>query len=195
VLLFAWEMTFPITLADLRAAGGPNPWSYALLIAGFAAMIGGILWMNGWYRRNYGAVVRTRKQSRLGVVIGGAGVLAFLIPFEAEIFAMNRGLLEVPPQLNQVGLPANFMLFTLSLWIVGYWLYLGREFWHYLVIAGVGFVLGLVSIGGIPPATFDWHIREVTLFLGLASLAGGAIDHLILTRSMPSSGTSVATDA
>jgi len=190
-------MTFPLTLADLRAAGGPNPWSYALLLAGCAVLIAGILWINGWYRRNYGAVVRTRKQNRVGAVLAGAGLLAFLIPFEAEIFAMNRGLLEVPPQLDASGhtLPANFMLFTLSLWIIGYWLYLGRAFWHYLVIAGVGFVLGLVSIAGIPPATFDWHIREVTLYFGLASLAGGVIDHLILTRSMPSSGTSVATDA
>src|SRR5690348_9287447 len=112
LLLFAWEMSFPLTLADLRAAGGPNPWSYALLLAGIAVLIGGVLWINGWYRRNYGAVVRTRKQTRAGVVVAVAGVLAFMIPFEAEIFAMNRGLLEVPPQLNPAShtLPANFML-------------------------------------------------------------------------------------
>ena len=197
VLLFAWEMAFPITMADLRAAGGPKPWSYALLLAGCAALIGGMLWMNGWYRRHYGAVVRTRKQKYWGAVIGGAGALAFLVPFEVEIFAVNRGLLMVPPVLDPVGhtLPANFMLFTLSLWIVVYWLYLGRAFWHYLVIAGIGFILGLVSIAGIPPATFDWHLREATLYFGLATVAGGVIDHMILTRSMPSSESSVATDS
>jgi hypothetical protein len=178
-------MAFPITLADLRAAGGPNPWSYALLVAGVAALIGGILWMNGWYRRHYGAVDRTVKQKRLGAVIAVGGLIAFLVPFEAETFALSSGH----------ALPANLALFTLPLWIVAYWLYLGRAFWHYLVIAGVGFMLGLASIAGIPPATFDWHIREVTLYFGLASLAGGVIDHVILTRSMPSIESSVAVDS
>jgi hypothetical protein len=197
LLLFTWEMAFPLTLADIVAAGGPKPWSYVLLLAGCAVLVVGILWVNGWYRRHYGAVVRTRKQNRLGAVIGGAGALAFLIPFEAELFAMNRGLLEVPPQLNPVGhtLPANFMLFTLSLWVIAYWLYLGRRFWHYLVIGVIGFTLGLASIAGIPPATFDWHIREVTLYFGLATLAGGVIDHIILTRSMPQLVMSVAADS
>ena len=197
LLLFAWEMAFPLTLADLQAAGGPNPWSYVLLVAGCAAMVAGILWVSAWYRHHYGAVVRTRKQFRLGAVIGSAGVLAFLIPFEAEILAMNRGLLLVPPQLDPAGhtLPANFMMLALSLWVLTYWLYLGRRFWHYFVIGGIGFLVGLASVAGIPPATFDWHVREVTLYLGLATVAGGIIDHLILTRSMPSSGTSVASDS
>ena len=185
LLLFAWEMAFPLTLADLRAAGGPNPWSYALLVAGCAVLVGGIIWINGWYRRHYGAVVRTRKQNRLGAVIGAGGVLAFLLPFEVETFAMNSG--HAPP--------ANLALFTVSLWIFVYWLYLGRAFWHYFVIAGIGLMLGLASITGTPPATFDWHVREVTLYFGLASLAGGVIDHLILSRSMRSSETSVATES
>jgi hypothetical protein len=64
---------------------------------------------------------------------------AFLIPFEIETFAMNFGH----------ALPVNLALFTLSLWIIGYWLYLGRWFWHYLVIAGIGFILGLASIAGV----------------------------------------------
>lgn len=129
--------------------------------------------------------------------MGGAGVLAFLIPFEAEIFAMNRGMLVVPPQLDPAGhtLPANFMLLTLSLWIVAYWFYLGRRFWHYLAIGGIGFILGLASIAGIPPATFDWHVREVTLYLALATIAGGIIDHIMLTRSMPQPVMSIAADS
>lgn len=197
MLLFAWEMAFPLTLADMQAAGGPKPWSYALLVAGCGVLVGGVLWVNAWYRRHYGAVVRTRKQNRLGAVVGGAGALAFLIPFEAEIFAMNRGLLMVPPQLDPAGhtLPANFMLLAMSLWIIAYWLYLGGRFWHYLVIGGIGFIIGLASIASVPPATFDWHIRELTLYIGLASVAGGIIDHLILTRSMPSLETSVAADS
>jgi len=185
VLLFGWEMAFPLTLADLRAAGGPKPWPYVLLVAGCAVMFGGIHWVNAWYRRHYGAVARTRKQNRVAAIIAAAGTLAFLIPFQIETFAMNSGQ----------ALPVNLALFTLSLWIVGYWLYLGRRFWHYLAMAGIGFVLGLASIAGIPPATFDGHVREVTLFLGLATLAGGVIDHMILTKSMPASETSVASDS
>ena len=197
LLLFAWEMSFPLTIADFQAAGGLKPWSYVLLLAGCVVLVIGVLWVNAWYRRHYGAVVRTRKQNRLGVLVGGAGALAFLITFEAEIFAMNRGLLMVPPQVDPAGhtLPANVMLLTLSLWIIAYWLYLGRQFWHYLLIGGIGFIVGLVSIAGVPPATFDWHVREVTLYLGLASIVGGIIDHTILTRSMPQPVTSVAADS
>ena len=197
LLLFAWEMSFPLTLAELVAAGGPKPWSYALLVAGCGVVLAGVLWVNAWYRRHYGAVVRTRKQKLLGALVGGAGALAFLIPFEAEIFAVDRRLLMVPPELDPAGhtLPANFMLLALSFWIIAYWLYLGRQFWHYLVIGGIGFMVGLASIAGIPPATFDWHVREVTLYLGLASIAGGIIDHIILAKSMPRSETTVATDS
>lgn len=196
LLLFAWEMFFPLTLADLEAAGGPKPWSYALLIAGCAVMVAGVLWVNAWYRRQYGAVVRTRKQSRIGAVLAAAALLAFLIPFEAEIFAVDRGIVLVPPKLDPLGhtLPANFMMFTLSLWIIAYWLYLGRRFWHYLLIAAIGFILALISIAGIPPATFDWHVREVTLYFGLATIAGGIVDHMILAKSLPSSAASVDSD-
>ena len=79
----------------------------------------------------------------------------------------------------------------MALWFVGYWLYLGRPFWHYPVVAGIGFVLGLASIAGIPPATFAWHLREATLYFSLAAIAGGVIDHRILTRSLSASRRSV----
>ncbi len=185
LLLFAWEMAFPLTLADLRAAGGPQLLSYVLLVLGCAALIAGVLWVNAWYRRHYGEVVRTRAQKRLGVVVAAAGVLAFLVPFEVDAFAQNSG--HIPP--------VNLALFTLALWIIGYWLYLGRPFWHYLLISGVGFIFGIATITGMLSSTFDWHVRETTLYLGLATLVGGVIDHRILTTSLPRPETSVAIDS
>jgi hypothetical protein len=181
LLLFGWEMTFPLSKADIRAAGVGALWGAGLLVVGFAVMIAAIRRVTAWYRRHYGQVERTRRQKRLGAVIGGGGALAFLIPFDIEVIAQNSG---------QV-VPVNFMLFTMALWIIGYWLYIGRPFWHYLLIAGIGFVLGIASIAGIPPSTFASHFREATLYFALATIAGGVIDHMILTRSLPLSESPV----
>jgi hypothetical protein len=82
-------------------------------------------------------------------------------------------------------LPVNLMDFTLAGWIIGYWFYLGRSFRHYLVLAGIGLVLGLASIAGFPPASFASHLREATLYMAFASIVGGLIDHRILTRALP----------
>jgi hypothetical protein len=181
LLLFGWEMTFPLSAANIRAAGVGALWGAGLLVVGFAAMIVAILPVNAWYRRHYGRVERTRRQKRLGAVVGGGGALAFLIPFDIDVIAQNSG---------QV-VPVNLMLFTMALWIVGYWLYIGRPFWHYLLIAGIGFVLGIASIAGLPPSTFASHLREATLYVALATIAGGVVDHMILTRSLPLSGSPV----
>ena len=179
-------MTFPLTSADIRAAGiGVELWGVGVLAVGCAIMIFAVIRVSAWYRRRYGQVERTRGQKRLGTVVGAGGFLAFLIPFEADIFGMNYGHVA----------PVNLMAFALALWIVGYWLYLGWSFWHYLVLAGLGFGLGLASIAGIPPNTFAWHLREATLYLAIATLAGGVIDHVILTRSLSRSESSVGLES
>jgi hypothetical protein len=175
LLLFGWEMAFPLSSTDIRAAGTSIAlWGISVLVVGFAVLLVTVRWISAWYRQHYGRVVRTRRQKRLGAVIGASGVLAFLIPFDIDVIAMNSGHV----------LPGNLMLFTLALWVIGYWLYLGRPFWHYLVLTGIGFGLGIASIAGIPPASFAWHLREATLYFALASIAGGVIDHMILTRSL-----------
>jgi hypothetical protein len=175
LMLFAWEMFFPISLAEMRAAGGPPPvWSAAALIAGWGVVGFGIWWTSDWYKRRYGRVEQTWRQRRWGMVIGGTGVLAFLIPFNIENFAANLGH----------PIPVNLQLFTMAVWIFCYWIYLGRPFVHYLVFAGVALGLGLLSFAGIPPANFVWHLREATLFFALASIVGGVIDHRILTRAL-----------
>jgi hypothetical protein len=186
LLLFGWEMAFPLTSAGLRAAGMTVAlWGAGLLLVGLALMIVAVRWVTAWYRSHYGQVERTRRQKRLGVILGGGGALAFLIPFELEVSAMNSGH----------ALPVNLMVFTVALWIIGYWLYIGRPFWHYLVLTAIGFSLGIASITGIPPATFAWHLREATLYFALASIVGGVIDHMILTRSLSRSESPVARES
>jgi len=153
--------------------------SLGVVIACFALALVGFWRITIWYRGHYGRVEQTPRQRRLGRIIGGTGALAFLLPFEIDIVAANGG-----------SVPVNLMLFTLSLWIVGYWFYIGRPFWHYPLIAGAGIVLGFLSIAGIPPNTFAWHLREATLYFALATIVGGVIDHVILTRSLsPSEGS------
>src|SRR5665213_3631472 len=182
LLMFGCELAFPLTLADMRATGFQMAeWGLAVLVVGIAVLALCVLWVSAWYRRHYGLVKRTRWQNRLAKVVGASGAVAFLVPFEIDIFAMNYGHV----------VPVNLTVFALALWIVGYWLYLGLSFWHYLVLAGLGLGLGLSSIAGIPPNTFAWHLREATLYLGIAMLAGGVIDHVILTRSLSRSESPV----
>jgi hypothetical protein len=121
----------------------------------------------------------------VGKVIGATGAVAFLVPFEVDIFAMNDGYV----------VPVNLMVIALALWIVEYWLYIGLSFRHYPVLAVLGFGLGLASIAGIPPNGFAGHLREATLYLGIAMLAGGVIDHVILTRSLSRSKSPVGLES
>ncbi|HXN92168.1 MAG TPA: hypothetical protein VN906_11875 [Candidatus Sulfotelmatobacter sp.] len=182
LMLFASELVLPMSRPDARAAGvGVLLWVAGVLVVGFAVVIVAIRWVNAWYRRHYGQVDLTRRQKLLGSVIGGGGALAFLVPFQIDALAQNSG--QVPP--------VNLILFTMALWIIGYWFYLGRPYWHYVLIGGIGFVLGIASIAGIPPSTFAWHVREATLYVALASIAGGVVDHMILTRTLHRSESSV----
>ncbi|HEV3102364.1 MAG TPA: hypothetical protein VG426_08475 [Candidatus Dormibacteraeota bacterium] len=183
LLLFAYEMVAPLTLSDFRAAGiGRALWGIGAVAVGFGLVVAAVAWISGWYRRNYGSVEQTARQRRMGRFLGAAGALAFLVPFNLDSIAMNSG--------NT--LPVNLMDFTLALWIVGYWFYLGRSFRHYLVLAGVGLVLGLASIAGLPPASFAWHLREATLYFAVATIVGGLIDHRILTNALPRVDTEVS---
>lgn len=131
--------------------------------------------ISDWYRRKFGAVEPTRFQRWMGGVLGGTGALAFLLPlnFEQSLWLVS----------NQ-SWPFNVALFTIALWIVGYWWYLGRRPGHYLVLAGVGVGLGLLSLFGLPPATWPWHLREAALYLGAASIAAGLLDHRTLTKGL-----------
>lgn len=175
LLFFGWLMVFPLSRDDLRAHGiGLTMWGLAVLLAGCAVLVVVVLRVNAWYRRHFGVVEQSKRQRNLGRLVGGGGVVAILIPFEIESLAMNVGQ----------AVPVNLLCFGIGASLIAYWLYLGREFRHYLVFAAVGFVLSVVSIAGIPPANFIWHLREAILYLALITIAGGYIDHRVLMRSL-----------
>jgi hypothetical protein len=147
----------------------------SVLLVTLAPAIVSIKLISNWYRRKFGAVEPTRVQRWMGGVLGGTGALAFLLPlnFEQSLWLFS----------NQ-SWPLNVALFTLALWIFGYWWYLGRWPAHYAVVAGAGVALGLLSLVGVPPATFPWHLREALLYIGTASIAVGVLDHMTLTRRL-----------
>ena len=175
LLLFGVEVASPMSPADVRAKGiEPLLWALAVLAVAIPIAVVAFIKVTAWYRRNFGLVEQTARRRRLGKLIGGGGALVFVIPFEVDSLATTAGQ----------SLPVNAIDFTLALWIIGYWLYLGRQYRHYLVLAGIGFVLGFVSIAGITPATFAWHVQEATLYIAVASIVGGLIDHRILTRAL-----------
>lgn len=170
-------LLMPLSLQDMRATGpAPAEWGAVALVIDFAAMLIAIKLVSRWYDRRYGRVRQTPHQRRLDRVVGGVGAVSFLVPFELEILAMNAGW----------RLPFNLILAVISVAIVGYWLYLGRAFAHYLAIACFGLVLTVLSAAGIPPNTFASHVREAVMFFALASIAGGVLDHLILARALGS---------
>lgn len=176
LLVALWSFLFPITLRDI---GSPSRFGMyqlggLMLLGAFATFVIGARAASRWYDRNYGRVERTRRQRRVQIVIAVAGVAAFLVPFEVEIVVMNSGGV----------LSFNLMLGALSLWIAGYWLYLGRGFWHYATFAVAGLVVTAFSFAGLPPNTFDWHLRVLFVFMGLTTVAGGSIDHRILARAL-----------
>ena len=177
LMVALWSFVFPITLREIGSSGRFETYQLGVLVlvGAFAAFVIGARAASRWYDRNYGRVEHTPRQPRVQTVLAAAGVAAFLIPFETEIVVMNSGAV----------LPFNAMLGALSLWIIGYWMYLGREFWHYAVIAATGLAITAVSFAGFPANTFDWHLRVLFVFMGLATVAGGLIDHRILTQSLP----------
>ncbi len=175
LLLAGWTLIFPLAAADIRKAPiGQTLLSAALLIILLALLVVSVRWLSAWYRARYGEVEHTAQQRRLWLILGVSGFLAFMVPFEVEVLAMERGQ---PWTIN-------LLVIGLAVWIFGYWLYLGSSFRHYLVMAIIGFALGIASVSGFPPATFVWQVREAVLYLGAASIVGGLIDHRILARAL-----------
>ena len=182
LFLFAAEMLLPLSREGMRTAPMGQLLSIlVVLVAAFSVGLVGVKVISGWYRRRFGTVEPTRHQRRMGVLIGGGGVLLFLVPMNVE---------------QKIGtLPVNAVLFTMALWMIGYWWYLGRSFWHYPVLGGIGIVLGLASIAGLPPATWAWHIREATLYIAAAGIIAGLVDHRILSSSLSHPGDRVGKES
>ena len=175
LFLFAWTLVFPFTQQEIRSAGiGRTLWGLAVLLVGLALAAVAVRRVSAWYRRQYGSVEPTTRHRRLATSFVVGGILLFLVPFQIEAGAQNAGQT----------IPLNYLDFTLALLMIGFWLYFSRPHVHYLVLAGVGFLLGIASIAGIPPATFESHVREAFVYLGLATIIGGVLDHRILTSML-----------
>ena len=175
LFLFAWTLVFPFTQQEIRTAGiGRTLWGLAVLLVGLALAAVAVRRVAAWYTRQYGSVEPTRRQRRLAVIFVVGGLLLFMVPFQIEANAQNVGQT----------VPVNLLDFALASLMIAFWLYFSRPHVHYVVFAGVGFVLGIASIAGIPPVTFEWHIREAFVYLGLAAIVGGVLDHRILTSML-----------
>jgi hypothetical protein len=170
-----YELFFPLTSRQIYANLGLTLWGLGLVLVGAAVIAVVVIRINTWYREHFGVVERTSRGRRLGTLVATAGVIAWLVPFEAEILAMNSGH----------ALGVNLLDFTMGAWILAYWLYLGRSFRHYVWLAAAGFGLGALSIAGIPPSGFVSDLREATLYFAFATIVGGLIDHRILARTLP----------
>lgn len=191
LLMFGWEMLFPMTLDDIRKTGIVFvAWGLVGLLVAFAVIGVGVVRLNAWYKRRFGEVERTKRQRRLGALIGGSGALAFLIPFNIELDVFTTGHFT-----GHSAIPINLFVCGLAIWIFGYWLYMGRPFVHYPILAAIGLALAALSLAGIPPAGFVSHLREGTLYFALCTIAGGVIDHAILVRSLAPSPRSLEHDS
>ena len=178
--LFAVEMILPLSREGIKATPlSTLLWMLAFVVTAFAVAFLASTRISAWYRWQFGTVEQTRHQRLAGRLIAGVGTLAFTVP----LFTIEAPLWTVYRQ----ALPVNFALFTMCLGIVCFWWYLGRSLNHYLVLAGLGLVLGVASAMGLPPATWPWHLREATLYLAVAAIVGGVLDHraLVSVLSLP----------
>lgn len=159
----------------------PSPWlrvSVLVIAIGLPLAIAGYWLISRWYQRNYGRVEQTRRQRTLGRVMAAATVLLILVPTNLEETLWISG---------GQSLPVNVACFTVAAVLLAYWWLLGRFLTHYVVIAAIALALGVLSLAGLPPAEFIWHLRESTLFLGLAAIAGGVLDHRALAARLVAS--------
>jgi hypothetical protein len=113
-------------------------------------------------------------------------VLLFLLPLSVE---------QAMWVSSGQALPVNLALLGMALLFIVYWWYLGRSIRHYLVIAGIGIVLGVASLSGLPPATWPWHLREMTLYAAAAGIIGGLLDHRMLCGSLSQLGDRVGKES
>ena len=170
LLLFGFELTVSPNQSRLSIqAGLPSLFGLAVFVLGLGLVVVAVVGVTRWYDRSYGRAAPTRAQWWRGAMAGFVGLLAFLIAFQVE---------------EGAHISLNLMLTVLSAWVAGYWLYIGRPMIHYLVFAAAGLALSGISVAGLPPATFVWHLREATLFFAIASIVGGLIDHRILARAL-----------
>jgi hypothetical protein len=187
LLFFVVEMLLPLSPEEV---GAPSTGQLVLVLVVFVvSLLPAILafrLISAWYERRFGRVEPTRHQRLVSGLMAGGGVLLFVLPLSIE----QRMWVS-----SGQSLPVNLALLGLALMIIGYWWYLGHSFHYYLAIAGIAILLGAASLVGLPPATWPWHFRELTLYIAVICIVGGLLDHRTLSRSLTQLGDSVGKES
>jgi hypothetical protein len=157
----------PTTLAILEAA------FTTLVVLGTGAGIGAIL-ISRHYRRRFGRATPSLRARLAGGIVGGLGALGFNYTVDSTLFSV---------QYIPLGPVNTGMLLMAAAWGV-YWFLTGRFLTHYLVLAVIGVVVGLLPLLGFVPPGRWWDLREVTLYLALIALIGGYLDHRTLVKGL-----------
>lgn len=187
LFLFVVEMLLPLSPEEMRAPSSRQLVSLlAVFIVSLLPAVVAFRLISTWYERRFGRVEPTRHQRWVAGLIAGGGVLLFVLPLSVE---------QTMWVSSGQALPVNLALLGMALLFIVYWWYLGRSIRHYLVIAGIGIVLGLASLSGLPPATWPWHLREMTLYAAAAGIIGGLLDHRILSGSLSQLGDRVGKES
>jgi hypothetical protein len=187
LLFFVLEMLLPLSPEEVGAPStGQLLLVLVVLIVSLMPAIVAFRLISAWYEHRFGRVEPTRHQRLVSGLMAGGGVLLFVLPLSIE----QRMWVS-----SGQSLPLNLALLGLALMIIGYWWYLGRSFHYYLAIAGIAILLGAASLVGLPPATWPWHFRELTLYIAVACFAGGLLDHRTLSRSLTQLGDSVGKES
>ena len=140
----------------------------------FAGALVSLIFTTAYYRHRYGPAKQTLRKRVLGGLVGGLGTGAFS-------FALNANLLAGHPDTPlPVNLPLLVIAGTFAIWWVG----TGRFLNHYLVLAALGLVVGLLPLLGLGPVGRWWYLREATLYIALICALGGYLDHRLLTHSL-----------
>jgi hypothetical protein len=128
------------------------------------------------YERDFGSVELGPRRRWWFFLIGSIGpfILLYPINYDKDLWLATGK-----------AMPVNVADFVLAAGLLIYWWYMGRSLHHYLVLAGIGIALGLASALGLTPATWLWHVREMLLYFGVATIVGGVLDHLVLARTLP----------
>jgi hypothetical protein len=176
LFLFAVVMLLPLSPEEMRAPStGQLVSVLAVFVISFLPAVVAFRLISAWYERRFGTVEPTRHQRLVGSLIAAGGSLLFVLPLSVE----QRMWVS-----SGQALPVNLALLGMALLFIGYWWYLGRLFQYYLAIAGIAIVLVAASLAGLPPATWPWHFRELTLFTAVACIIGGLLDHRTLSKSL-----------
>ena len=176
LLLSAWLPPTPRAFPRGAALATLEAELAAILVSGFVVAVLLSWSIRARYRRSFGTVAPRPGHRTWVVLVTVPLAFAVAYPLKADLEAWLATGRTLPLNLSDLALAGLLVL---------YWWYTSRTLHHYLVLAGLAFLLGLASLVGLTPATLAWHLRELLLLIATACIVGGILDHRALTRTMP----------